>query len=134
LRILCVEDHGDTCYLLKRLLELHQHTVRACATVAEAKAALSADGADRYDLLICDLMLPDGDGFEVMKVASRLGVPGVALSAVFVGERDRQHSRGAGFLTHLNKPIVYEELAAILEQVGSTPLPRGEGPAAWPTL
>src|SRR4051794_5116765 len=93
LHILCVEDHRDSCAMLKRLLELRQHAVRTCATVAEGKAALSADGARRFDLLICDLRLPDGDGYEVMREASLLGVPGVALSAMYVGEAYRELSR-----------------------------------------
>ena len=58
--------------ILKRLLELQHHSVRTCATAAEAKAALTADGAERYDLLVCDLMLPDGEGYDVM----RRGRPG----------------------------------------------------------
>ena len=128
MRILCVDDHGDSCFILKRLLEAQRHTVRTCGTVAEAKAALSADGAERFDLLICDLMLPDGDGREVMREAARVGVPGVALSAMYVGEKEAERSRAAGFLAHLNKPIVYDDLAAIIDRLRpAIPVPRGGG-------
>ena len=58
-----------------------------------------------------------------MREAARVGVPGVALSAKYVGERDRERSGAAGFIAHMNKPIVYEELAAIIEQVASSTLP-----------
>jgi CheY-like chemotaxis protein len=122
LRILCVDDHEDSCLILKRLLELQHHSVRACATAAEARAALTADGAGRFDLLVCDLLLPDGDGYDVMHEAARLGVPGIALSAKYVGERDRTRSEAAGFIAHLNKPIVYDELAAVIERIASTSL------------
>jgi CheY-like chemotaxis protein len=117
LRILCVDDHEDSCLILKRLLELQRHSVRTCATAAEARAALTAEGAGRYDLLVCDLMLPDGEGYDVMHEAARVGVPGVALSALCVAERDRKRSEDAGFIAHLNKPIVFEELAAVIERI-----------------
>jgi CheY-like chemotaxis protein len=129
LRILCVDDHGDSCFVLKRLLEAQQHSVRTCGTVAEAKAALLADGAERFDLLICDLMLPDGDGRDVMREAARVGVPGVALSAMYVREKDAERSRAAGFLAHLNKPIIYDDLAAVLQQIAATPSPGRDGGA-----
>jgi len=116
LRVLCVDDHVDSLYILKRLLALQRHEVRTCTTAAEARAALSGQGSERFDLLLCDLTLPDGDGHEIMKEAARLGIPGVALSAR-TGQREHERSRAAGFVDHLDKPIAYEQLAAAIERV-----------------
>jgi CheY-like chemotaxis protein len=118
LRVLCVDDHVDSLYILKRLLALQRHEVRTCTTAAEARAALSGQGSERFDLLLCDLTLPDGDGHEIMKEAARLDIPGVALSAR-TGQREHERSRAAGFVDHLDKPIAYEQLTAAIERVMS---------------
>ena len=126
LRVLCVDDHEDSLHVLKRLLALQRHDVRTCGTVAEARAALAsspgARGGDNppFDLLICDLMLPDGDGRDVMCEAAALGIPGIALTAL-TGQRNRDRSHEAGFLDHLDKPILYEQLSAAIERVMSRP-------------
>ena len=129
LRVLCVDDHVDSLYILKRLLALQRHDVHTCTTAADARAALSGQGpAERYDLLICDLTLPDGDGNEIMKEATRLGIPGVALSAR-TGQREHERSRAAGFVDHLDKPVAYEQLTAAIERIMSDkPDAGGRGP------
>jgi len=122
LRVLCVDDHVDSLYILKRLLTLQRHEVQTCATATDARAALSScssgGGPGRYDLLICDLTLPDGDGNEIMHEAARLGIPGVALSAR-TGQREHERSRAAGFVDHLDKPVAYEQLTAAIERIMS---------------
>ena len=134
LRVLCVDDHVDSLYILKRLLALQRHEVQTCTTAADARAALSSSsslsgaGSGRYDLLICDLTLPDGDGNEIMQEAARLGIPGVALSAR-TGQREHERSRAAGFVDHLDKPIAYEQLTAAIERIIShKPDAPGRGP------
>jgi CheY-like chemotaxis protein len=130
LRVLCVDDHEDSLHVLKRLLALQRHDVRTCGTVAEARAALASappsppsppgagGAAPPFDLLICDLMLPDGDGHQLMREAAGLGIPGIALTAL-TGQRNRDRSRADGFLDHLDKPILYEQLSAAIERVMS---------------
>jgi CheY-like chemotaxis protein len=116
LRVLCVEDHADSLSILKRLLTLQRHEVRGCTTAGEAHAALQCDGAERYDLLIADLTLPDGDGIDLMRQATRLGIPGIAVSAR-TGAAEHERSRAAGFFEHLDKPVVYEALTVVIDRV-----------------
>ena len=53
-----------------------------------------------------------------MREAARVGVPGVTLTqGTHRGVSNQKRSGAAGFIAHMNKPIVYEELAAIIEQV-----------------
>jgi DNA-binding NtrC family response regulator len=119
LRVLCVDDHDDTRDVLRRLLVLNGYAVRTCATVAEAHAALFADGAGRYDVLICELRLPDGDGCELMlEVSRRLGIPGVSLGAT-TSEAEHARSRDAGFAEHLDAPVGYDQLIATIRRITS---------------
>ena len=67
MRIFIVENHEDTRFLLQLLLEQLGHTVLTATTLAEALAAIP--GA-RSDVLISDIGLPDGNGWELL---TRLG-------------------------------------------------------------
>ena len=104
LRILLVEDHADTARALCRLLRGDGHEVTAAASVAEA---LRAAGHARFDLLICDMELPDGTGLDVLRLARLGGLPAIALSGHATSEEWRT-SFDAGFDEYLTKPVSAE--------------------------
>ncbi len=121
LDILVVEDNLDTLRYLKIVLERFGHRVVAAASLAEARQA-SITGV--FDLLLCDIQLPDGSGISLMRefgVSRRL--VGIALSG-FGTEDDLAESRRAGFSLHLVKPIVADELEQALRSL--TPLLRSD--------
>ena len=103
LRILLVEDHGDTVKIMKRLLAAHGHQVQTAGDVA---TALKLADEQTFDLLLSDLGLPDGSGVDLMRAIRRHGskLPGIALSG-YGQESDIQESRDAGFTAHLTKPV-----------------------------
>ena len=103
LRVLVVEDHGDSADLLAAVLESDGHEVVKAADVATALDVVS--GA-RFDLLLSDLGLPDRSGLELIReVRSRgLGIPAFALSG-YGQEQDVERSRTAGFSHHFIKPV-----------------------------
>ena len=102
LRILLVEDHGDTAELLSAVLEFAGHAVEHAADVENALVAAARGG---FDLLVSDLGLPDRSGLDLMRELRGRGVtvPGIALSG-YGQEHDIQASRAAGFTEHLVKP------------------------------
>jgi CheY-like chemotaxis protein len=92
------------------------HQVRTADTVA---AALRAADAEAFDLLLCDVGLPDGTGLDLMRqLLNRAGKPvrGIALSG-FGMESDIRSSREAGFAAHLVKPVNLNELASTIQRV-----------------
>jgi two-component system CheB/CheR fusion protein len=113
LRILLVEDHGDTIEMLRTILELEGHEVRTAADVASALEL--ADHAE-FDLLMSDLGLPDGSGLDLVRELRRRGLtlPAIALSG-YGQDTDIAHSRAAGFSEHLVKPA---EPAVMLRTIG----------------
>jgi PAS domain S-box-containing protein len=114
IRLLLVEDHGDTARTLARLLRGAGYTVVATNDVASAIAAIDTD---RFDVLISDLGLPDGDGFDIMRaIRSRCTVPGIAMSGYGM-EDDRRRSSEAGFAEHLVKPVSLPHLIAAIRRV-----------------
>ncbi len=120
-RILLVEDHVDTARVMSKLLTRTGHRVEVAHTVADA--ARAAD-ADRFDLLISDLGLPDGSGTDVVQGFRRTHGMGSAERPVgaialtgFGAEDDVQRTRSAGFDEHLTKPVSFELLQASIERL-----------------
>lgn len=114
LRILLVEDHRDTRYTLSRLLTHFGHEVLAADNVHRA---LEIIGSGEIDVLLCDIGLPDGSGYDVITQAKRKRpIHAVALTG-FGTEDDIRRSKEAGFDLHLVKPIDLHELQAVLEKV-----------------
>ena len=114
LEILLVEDHRDTARVLKRLLDGSGHHVRTAETV---HAALAAADAEPVDIVVSDLGLPDGTGFELMRqLVQRHHLKGIALSG-FGTDQDVARSREAGFACHLTKPVDFHRLEEAIERV-----------------
>lgn len=113
LRVFVVENHPDTLKYLRMYLEQLGHSVRSALTLSEAVVELRA--AD-YDVLISDIGLPDGDGWEILRRA-QLNHPiyAVAMSG-FGSKADRHRSHEAGFRHHILKPFVPNELDAMLDE------------------
>jgi DNA-binding response OmpR family regulator len=63
LNILVIEDSERCARILEIALEERGHTVKIASTLDAASFALSAVN---FDAIICDLLLPDGNGCEIM--------------------------------------------------------------------
>jgi CheY-like chemotaxis protein len=127
LRILFVEDHADTARTFSRLLRRAGFEVVTASDVAGAVAAIEREAAD---LLVTDLGLPDGDGYDLMlAVQARRRMPGIAISGYGM-EEDLRRSHEAGFAEHLIKPVRVADLIAAIRRVG---LKKADLPADHPT-
>jgi len=70
-------------------------------------------------VLICDIGLPDGSGYEVVSQTRRARpIKAVALTG-FGTEEDLRRSREAGFDFHLVKPVDFHELQTILDKLAA---------------
>ena len=94
LRILVVEDHSDTLEALSRLLNHFGHEI---STADDARSALDMINSKEFDVVLCDIALPDGNGYDVVAEAKRKRpLKAVALSG-FAGRDDIERGRKAGF-------------------------------------
>src|SRR5439155_12380458 len=117
---LLVEDHADTARALVRLLERRRYNIRVAGTMA---AALGAVGEEKFDLLICDIGLPDGTGLDlIQEVRKTDNTPALALSG-FGMEEDIVRAKAAGFGAHLPKPVNLQQLEAAIWQLTSDQSP-----------
>jgi two-component system, OmpR family, response regulator len=82
-----------------------------------------------FDLVVLDVMLPDTDGFEVVR---RLRADGCRVPVIFLTARDTQDDKVAGLTLggddYLTKPFGLEELAARIRTVLRRTRPTAVGP------
>ena len=117
LRVLLVENDPDTQAVFQMFLEQSGHAVRAVATVAAALAELAAA---TWDVLIADIGLADGTGWDLLHAAREQGLrpPGLAIAMSGYGmAADRARSAAAGFAHHLVKPVDLDTVEALLAGV-----------------
>jgi len=113
-RILLVEDHPDTARALRRLLERAGHQVTLADSLTDAVARVEEG---QTDLMLSDIGLRDGTGLDlVRKVRTFSAIPAAALTG-FGMEEDVIHCHEAGFNEHLTKPINFQRLEAIMQDL-----------------
>jgi len=111
--LLVVEDHQPTLDVLARLLRKQGHAVVTASTV---ETALQCAAEGRFDLVISDIGLPDGNGVDLMVQLTRdYGLRGIALSGYGM-DADFARTKDAGFLAHLIKPVDFDRLNRVLEE------------------
>jgi PAS domain S-box-containing protein len=112
--VLVVEDEVDAAEFVKQLLEDHGAAV---VVATSAREALDVIGTTQPDILICDIGLPEMDGYQLLEQVRRkeaadgAGIPAIALTA-FARSEDRTRALLAGYQAHLAKPIESTELVA----------------------
>lgn len=112
--VLLVEDHESTARVMAKLLASLKFRVHVARDVRSARTAAESD---RIDLLISDLGLPDGTGYDVLRYLNRdRRVPAIAVSGYGM-EEDVAQSVRAGFQEHLVKPIDFTRLQLAISRV-----------------
>ena len=108
-RILIVEDHPNLLRSITRALQESDFDVIPAATLQSATDEFSSD----IDLVILDLMLPDGSGLDWLSKLRATGstVPVLVLTARD-SIRDRVHGLDTGADDYLIKPFAFDELLA----------------------
>jgi len=112
MRIAVVEDEQALAKALKRGFESETYAVDLFPTATLARENLLYSG-NSYDLILLDLMLPDGDGAEVCKELRATGVrtPILVLTAKDTTE-DKVDLLDRGADDFMTKPFSFEELLA----------------------
>ena len=91
----------------------------------DVKSGMAA-AAGFFDLLLCDIGLPDGDGWSLLQTLSKnRAITAIAVSG-YCSPADVERSKAAGFVAHLAKPFNLEEFDIALTAVA----PRQNGQKA----
>lgn len=113
-KVLVVDDHSDTVVFLSRLLQKAGCEVTSATGLREALTLLANE---RFDLLISDLGLADGNGNDLMRQAQQhQQIKGIALSG-FDSADARRECEQAGFSEHVVKPVDMPKLLQAMQRV-----------------
>jgi CheY-like chemotaxis protein len=103
--ILNIEDHAPARFLRSRVLQQAGYTVREGERAQDALHGAMADPRPR--LVLLDLRLPDGDGFEVCEQLKQLRpeLPVVMITQAYRTAQARRDGFAAGAAAYLLEPV-----------------------------
>jgi CheY-like chemotaxis protein len=124
LRLGVIDDEPDTRDWIERVL-----VDRGCEVAAWSNAAdlMEQLGGFAPDVLICDIGMPDMDGYALMREIRRMpggagATPSIALTA-FARAEDRARALAAGYQLHLGKPVDEANLVAAVASLANPAVP-----------
>lgn len=119
-RVLVVEDDDDARETLALQMKVWGNDVETAATAAEALEKARTWGPR---IVLCDLDLPDIDGYRLAAPLRAAAPPGVLLAAVtgYATMADRRRAADAGFESFLVKPLDAESLVRLLRRAAADP-------------
>jgi two-component system, cell cycle response regulator DivK len=115
-KVVIVDDDARNIFALKAVLKSRKFDVTSASSGPELFALLNA----RHDvgIVLLDMMIPEMDGYEILKEMKRMNlktVPVIAVTAqAMVGDREKCLAAGAD--DYLSKPVNVDALANILEK------------------
>jgi CheY-like chemotaxis protein len=120
IKVVAVDDNADSRELLKTILK---RSSAEAVVVSSGEEALAAIKSFRPDVVVCDLAMPEMDGYELLENVRRLEpelaqVPAIAFTAAARNE-DRARTRRAGFQAHLAKPVDPNKLITTILKLAS---------------
>jgi CheY-like chemotaxis protein len=118
-RVLVVDDDADARALLQRVLKEAGAQVACASDASEGLAALSRI---RPDVLLSDIGMSGMDGYAFVRRVRELSpeegrdIPAAAITA-YAREEDRAEAMKAGFQAHLGKPVMSDEVVAVVRSL-----------------
>ncbi len=118
LKVLLVEDNAMNSELVQDLLEAAGHGVKVATNAASCREAFESDAL--YDVVLMDIMLPDGNGVTLLSELRAAGhVDGKSIIALTAHalSGDAERFMAAGFDAVLMKPINTRTFVAEVERI-----------------
>ena len=111
-RILIVEDDENLAFIMKRIIESNDYNVWVAVSVAEA---LSVMKEQSFDLILLDMMLPDGQGTEVCKEIRKDSFCPILFVSCLGDSDTKVKALEMGGDDYIQKPVDYNELMARIQ-------------------
>lgn len=122
--ILLIDDNDNERAIIRKMLELGGHEVREATGGDDG---LVQFGALAPALVLCDLMMPDKDGFATMADIQSLNPAAkiIAMSGVWYGPADHQAmAKSLGLKAVIEKPFTLTQLLDLVSRTLAPPKPK----------
>ena len=120
MRILLVEDDTILCSLLSKMLRFEGIDSIIASDGVAAKEVLISGSAGQIDLILCDVMMPNMDGYDLLKHVKQLpryrDVPFIFTTAR-VSRDEELRGMMLGAKAYLKKPIEMATLLAVIDDL-----------------
>ena len=125
LRVLIIDDEQDSRRTIAAILEQYGATVTAASSADEGLALATAES---FDVLLCDIAMPEQDGYELIRrirlpADERSQIPAVALTA-YGRPAEREIALTEGFDEYLKKPVEPEDLVSLVADMAERSVSR----------
>lgn len=113
--VVVVEEHEDSRRAMHRALAANGYDVQSAGTVKEALYLIERHGCD---LLISDLLLPDGTAIELLRSLADAGeAPRAIAMTDNTSFKDQAAATQAGFTGFVGKPVMFTQLLTEVDRV-----------------
>ncbi|MBZ0284668.1 MAG: response regulator [Anaerolineae bacterium] len=114
--VLILEDDGDLLELFSRALIRGGYEVTTAKNLQTGRSILQQR---RFDVFLCDMRLPDGDGLDLLKeLFPHLKAQSTQIVVVSAEDRHREPCLELGVEFFLSKPVSIPMLMNLLERLG----------------
>ncbi len=128
IKVLVVDDERDAREFTATVL---RHAGADVAEADSAEAALRVLGQIVPDVILCDIAMPDRDGFDLIADIKQLAPPGrdipMAALTAYAKSEDRNRVLDAGFRAHLAKPLDPADITAVVAELARAPVTSRDG-------
>jgi len=112
--LLIVDDEGSILDFLSLLFQQEGYEVDTARTVEEARHAL---GHSTYDLVLCDVVMPDGNGIDLLReIKSGEADPAVIMMTAYTSTKAAIEAMKLGAADYISKPFDVEELKIVAQK------------------
>jgi two-component system, NtrC family, response regulator PilR len=112
--LLIVDDETSILEFLSMLFESEGLAVATARSAAEAQRALAGK---RFDLVLCDILMPDGNGLDLLKeIKSATPNTAVVMMTAFTSTKSAIEAMKLGAYDYVSKPFEVEELKLITQK------------------
>jgi DNA-binding NtrC family response regulator len=113
-KVLLVDDEPDFVAAASEMLQLHGHAVETADRLESARRIL---GTQAPEILLLDLMLPDGNGLELLEEARAGSVKRVVFITGHPGIKSLIKNLSGPSVSYLTKPIDSRDLLGLLKEL-----------------
>jgi len=112
--LLIVDDENSILEFLSMLFESEGLAVDTARSAAEAQRALAGK---RFDLVLCDILMPDGNGLDLLKeIKSATPNTAVVMMTAFTSTKSAIEAMKLGAYDYVSKPFRPDEVALVLRK------------------